>query len=96
MHHLCTRGGERPNEDSMTEPFSFDHIGRSVAFVAHRASTAEAHQIPTLVEELDFLAEQLIGRYDDNSVAQKVEVQRLVHELCPARSAYPPAVTREP
>lgn len=80
----------------MTEPFSSHHIDRSVAFVAHRASTAEAHQVPSLVEELDLLAEQLVGRYDEPSVAQKAEVQRLVHELCPARSAYPPAVTRDP
>lgn len=80
----------------MTEPFSFDHIDRSVAFVAHRASTADAHQVPLLVEELDLLAEQLVGRYDDSSVAQKVEVQRLVHELCPARSTFPSAVTHDP
>lgn len=80
----------------MTEPFSFDHIHRSVALVAHRASTADAHQVPSLVEELDLLAEQLVGRHDETSVAQKVEVQRLVRELCPARSAFPPAVTRDP
>jgi hypothetical protein len=77
----------------MSEPFSVDQIDRSLAFVADRAPTADARQIPRLVGELDLLAEQLVGRHDPPSVAQKVAVQRLVHELCPARSAYPPAAT---
>lgn len=80
----------------MTEPFSSDRIDRSVAFVAERAATADAHQRPLLVGELDLLAEELVGRYDQPSVDQKVEVQRLVRELCPARSVYPPAETCEP
>lgn len=79
----------------MSEPFSLDRIDRSLAFVAERAPLADAHQIPLLVEELDLLAEHLVGRHDAPSVAQKVAVQRLVHELCPARSAYPPALTSE-
>ena len=80
----------------MSEPFSMDRIGRSLAFVAERAPTADAHQVPLLVGELDLLAEQLVGRHDPPSVPQKVEVQRLVHDLCPARSVYPPAMTSEP
>ena len=79
----------------MSEPFSLDRIDRSLAFVAERATTADAHQLPRLVGELDLLAEELVGRHDPPSVAQKVAVQRLVYELCPARSAYPPAVTGE-
>jgi hypothetical protein len=79
----------------MSAPFSSARIDRSLAFVAERASTADADQRPLLVGELDLLAEHLVGRHDPPSVAQKVAVQRLVHELCPARSAFPPAVTGE-
>ena len=79
----------------MTEPFSLDRIDRSLAFVVQRAPAADAQQVPLLVGELDLLAEELVGRHDPPSVALKVAVQRLVHELCPARSSYPPAVTSE-
>lgn len=79
----------------MSEPFSQDRINRSLALVAEQAPTADAHEVSLLVCELDLLAEQLVGRHDLPSVAQKAAVQHLVHELCPARSAYPPADTSQ-
>lgn len=78
----------------MTEPFSLERIVHSVAEVAGKVTTTDTHLIRRLVDELDLLAEELVGRHDEPSVAQKIEVQRLVRELCPARSAFPPAVTR--
>lgn len=75
----------------MAEPYSVDHIARLVTAVADQAHEASAHRTTQLVDELDMLAEDLVGRYDEPAVAQKAAIQRLVEKLAPHRIAKPAA-----
>ena len=75
------------------EPVPLEFIVGSVARVAREAPSASAHELLLLIDELDVLAECLVGRHDEPSVAQKAVVQGLVHQLCPERDDNPPAST---
>lgn len=83
------------SEVPVTGSFALNRIAESVARVAQEVPSANAHQLALLIDELDVLAEQLVGRHDQPAVDQKVVVQRLVLELCPARLSNDRAMTTE-
>lgn len=92
---MATKLNQTLTEVLMTEPLALDRIVGLVTRITEQAASADAHQLFLLIDELDMLAEQLIGRHDQASVAEKATVQQLVNKLSPARLNNPPAMTQE-
>ncbi len=74
-----------------TEFHTLDRIKALVDRLRKEAESANPRQLLLLVDELDVLAERLVGRHDQASLDEKAEVQLLICTLQPARLSDPPA-----
>lgn len=79
----------------LTTAPTLDRIKAVVDRLRKEAESADPRQLLLLVDELDVLAEQLVGRHDQRSVDEKASLQLLIRTLRPARLGDPPAATQE-
>lgn len=67
----------------MTEPLSVARIAELTESIGRQASSAAPKRALQLLDELNCLAEDLIGRRDHGAGQQKIDIQRLVVQLRP-------------